>query len=125
MTTRRMRWALGLIFTVGLMLLGAGCVSYHGAVGVHYGAHSSATSFVYGSSFYLGDGRFQVLYRPSGYGSDYYFRTRALGPSRYCNGFCYARRGHHYHHRNCGHLGRYASRYGTRASVLIRQYGPR
>lgn len=123
MTTRRCLYALGLLSALGLMLVAAGCASHHGAVGVHYGAHSGAhPSLVYGSSFYLGRGVYQVVYLPR---TGYYFRTRALGPGRYCSRYCYSRGRDVFHHASCGRFGRVASFHHTHARSLIHRYGPR
>lgn len=127
MTTDRTRRTALLLGGAALVLTAAACSSYHGAAGVHYASSYSSghDRYVYGSSFYLGPGAYQVLYRPYGGGGHYYFRTRALAHSRYCGRYCYSSGGYHYHHASCGHFGRHAGHYGTRANLLIRRYGPR
>ncbi len=124
MFKRRARVLLGLLLAASATLLLAGFHSHYGA-SIRASSSSYYSDYLYGSRFRLGGGHYQVLYRPRGYGSGYYFVSTYLSGARGCGRFCYSRGNTHYHHASCGHFRGYASRYGYGVNQLIGSYGPR
>ena len=90
MFKRRARVLLGLLLAASATLLLAGCHSHYGA-SIRASSSSYYSDYLYGSRFRLGGGHYQVLYRPRGYGSGYYFVSTYLSGARVCGRFCYSR----------------------------------